>query len=100
MSVELNADTVLRASPDQVSCDLQGEAALLNLKTGVYYGLDKVGASAWNFLQRPAAIRQIRDHIVELYDVEAATAEADLVSLFHDMLAEGLLVIEPPAPAA
>ncbi|HUP87891.1 MAG TPA: PqqD family peptide modification chaperone [Longimicrobiales bacterium] len=99
MSVELTEDTVLRASPDQVSCDLQGEAALLNLKTGVYYGLDKVGASAWNIMQRPVAIRQIRQHIVDLYDVDAATAAADLDALIRAMIVEGLIVIEPPAPS-
>jgi hypothetical protein len=39
------------ASRDQVSCDLSGEAALLSLKTGVYYGLNPVGARILSLIQ-------------------------------------------------
>ena len=31
----------------QASCDLGGEAVLLNLESGQYYGLDPVGARIW-----------------------------------------------------
>ena len=31
---------------DQVSCDLGGEAALLHMNKGIYYGLDPVGAES------------------------------------------------------
>ena len=52
------------ATKDQVSCDLAGEAAILNIKSGVYYGLDPVGARIWNLMQEPRAGRRDseRDH--------------------------------------
>lgn len=96
MTADLTNETIVHASPDQVSCDLQGEAALLNLKTGVYYGLDKVGASAWQLMQQPITIGRICERIVELYDVDAATASSDLKALLQQMIAEGLVVIEQP----
>lgn len=37
----------------QVSCDLGGEAAILHLTTGTYYGLDPVGARIWTLLEQP-----------------------------------------------
>jgi hypothetical protein len=42
-----------RATRDQVSSDLKGEVAILDLKAGVYYGLDAVGARVWELLQGP-----------------------------------------------
>jgi hypothetical protein len=46
-------DSIVCAIADQVSCDLDGEAAILNLKSGTYYGLDPVVPSSGANLQRP-----------------------------------------------
>jgi hypothetical protein len=40
---KLSGDSTVVVSQDQVSCELGGEAAILNLKAGVYYGLSKAG---------------------------------------------------------
>jgi hypothetical protein len=37
MSKTLSVDSVVAAAPEQVSCDLAGEAAILNLKSGVLF---------------------------------------------------------------
>ena len=42
-----NTSTITVAQ-DVVSCDLADEAAILNMKNGVYYGLDPVGAESGN----------------------------------------------------
>jgi len=55
--VFLSEESRLVVSKDQVSCDLAGEAAILNLKNGVYYGLDPVGARIWNLIQEPRKLR-------------------------------------------
>ncbi len=48
-------------SRDQISCDLAGEAPILNLKSGVYFGLDAVGARIWSLLQKPVMLAEICD---------------------------------------
>ena len=44
--------SVVVASPDQISSDLGDEAVILNLKSGVYHGLNEVGAKVWAFIQQ------------------------------------------------
>jgi len=41
------------------TCDLAGEAAILGLKNGIYYGLDPVGARIWNLIQTPALANSV-----------------------------------------
>ena len=53
--------SVVVAAADQVSCDLGGEAAILDLKSGIYYGLDPVGTRIWSLIQQPKAVRDIRE---------------------------------------
>jgi hypothetical protein len=81
------------ASTDQVSCDLAGEAAILNLKNSVYYGLDTVGARVWTLVQEPITVGAVRDAMVREYDVEPERCERDLIDLLHKLAAEGLIAI-------
>lgn len=87
----MTGDSVVVAASNQVSCDLDGEAAVLNLSTGIYYGLDKVGATIWQLIQTPASVAAIRDALVIRYQVDSATAQADLASFLDEMMNEGLV---------
>ena len=74
--------TVVRAK-DQVSCDLVGEAVILNLKSGVYYGLNPVGARIWELIQEPRTVSAVLDVLLEQYNVEAGRCERDLFCLLY-----------------
>ena len=87
----MTLDTIIQASPDQVSCDLEGEAAILNLLTGVYYSLDHVGAAIWNLIEQPRTVSAVRDAMVARFEVTAERCEADLFVLFEKLQAEGLI---------
>jgi len=69
------------AIKDQVSCDLAGEAAILNITSGVYYGLDPVGARIWSLMQQPRQVSAIQSAIMEEYDVEPERCAQDLKAL-------------------
>jgi len=84
-------DAILVATKQQVSCELGEEAAVLNMKNSVYYGLDPVGARIWRLLQQPTSMNAIRDVIVEEYDVTPQQAESDLRALLEKLLGEGLV---------
>lgn len=92
----LDADTRLVAARDQVSCELDGQAVILGLMDGVYYGLNPVGATVWAMLERgPHTVAQLRDAVTDEFEVDAPTAEADLIELMGDMLARGLVELRP-----
>jgi hypothetical protein len=78
---------------EQVSCDLGGEAAILNLKSGVYYGLDPVGARIWNLIQEPKSLNEIREILLKEYDVEPDRCDRDLLALLQKLASEGLIEV-------
>lgn len=86
------------ATRDQVSSDLMGEVAILDLKAGVYYGLDDVGARIWNLIQEPKAVSEIRDTLLQEYDIEADRCERDLLALLQRLADEGLVEVEDAPP--
>ena len=96
----ISATSVVAASSDQISCDLGGEAAILHLTSGVYFGLDAVGASVWQLIQEPRTVREIQAALLEEYDVDTTRCEADLYNLLRDFAAAGLVQVnhDPARP--
>ena len=86
-------DSSVVVADDVVSCDLDGEAAILNLKDGVYYGLDPVGAKIWNLIQKPMILNNVLQLIMEEYDVDKDTCKGDLLELVEELLDNGLVKI-------
>lgn len=91
MSVQIAGDSTIAAAEDQVSCDLEGESAILNMTNGVYYGLDALGARIWELIQEPKTLNEVRDVIVSEYEVEPERCERDLVALLTQLNDEGLI---------
>jgi hypothetical protein len=84
---------------DQVSSDLGGEVAILNLKAGEYYGLNAVGARIWNMIQRARTVEEIRDVLVSEYQVEPERCERDLIMLLQSLADAELIVVRDETPA-
>jgi hypothetical protein len=90
---EILESSVVAASTEQISSDLGGEAVILNLKSGVYHGLNEVGASVWNLIQQPKTVSEIKQALLEEYEVEAEQCQNDLVAVLEELFAAGLIVI-------
>ena len=91
MNVSEKATVVV--STHQVSSDLAGEAAILNLKDGVYYGLDPVGARVWNLIQQRRTLEELCDILSCEYYVEMPRLEADLRNLLIQLADKDLVEI-------
>jgi len=81
------------ARQEQVSSDLAGETVILDLKSGVYYGLNSVGASIWNLIQEPKTVNEVREALLAKYKVEPEQCDRDLKALLEELEAEGLIEV-------
>ena len=99
MEKTISPGSIVVASKDQISCDLEGEAAILNLNSGTYFGLDPVGAMIWSLIVQPRRVAEIRNALIEQFDVEAERCSRDLLQLLGELQAHGLIqVVDEPAP--
>lgn len=97
--MRLTVHSVVSASPDQVSCPLDDESAILNLKNSVYYGMNAVGTRVWNLLQKPRSVGELRDLLLCEYEVDAERCEKDLLDLLEKLRLEGLIEVQAAAAA-
>ncbi|MGH9254313.1 MAG: PqqD family peptide modification chaperone [Vicinamibacterales bacterium] len=89
---------VIQRSTNQIACDMGGEVVILDLKSGIYYGLDEVGALIWSLIEHPASALAIRDAIMADYDVDTPTCERDIRAFVDRMQAIGLVEIVNGSP--
>ena len=83
-------DGTVAPSDDAVFRELEGESVLLNLETGMYYGLDGVGTRAWQLAAADGSLRSVLDRLVDEYDAEPSVIERDLLALADALVGKGL----------
>ena len=93
MGLRINTPTVVQDTID-------GEVVIVNLKSGSYYSLDKVGAEIWSFLEHGEAIGQIVEGIAQRYDGARTEIESAIHKLIKELQEENLLVPAPQDNAA
>jgi len=93
----VSMSSIIVASQEQRSSDLTGETVILNLKSGMYYGLSAVGVSIWNLIQEPKAVSEVRDVILAKYDVEPEQCDRDVLALLEELATEGLIEVRDAA---
>jgi hypothetical protein len=91
--MNLLANSRVVATSDHVSCELEGEAVVLNLANCVYFGLNETALAIWQFIQKPAFVWQIRDEIVRKFRVDSDSCEKDILNLLGQLKDSSLLQI-------
>jgi len=78
--------------PPQVMFRLVGdEAVLLDLQSGMYFGLDPVGARMWNLLAEGRTLADVASTVAEEYGVEVGRVQSDILELVATLRGKGLL---------
>ena len=99
MPNNLAPTTTIVAIANQASVDLDDEVAILNLKTGVYFGLNEVGAWVWLQIQQPRTVAEIAAAVVDEFDVTPERCQIDLQNLLRELDQHQLIQIHAAGPA-
>jgi hypothetical protein len=78
-------------APDVLLQDLEGEAVLLNIKNGQYYGLDENSFHMYKALVSSPSVEAARASLIREYEVEPDQLKADLDRFLEHLLENGLV---------
>lgn len=88
---------LVRRAPGALSAEIDGEVVALDIAKGVCYGLDAIGARIWSLIAETTPAGDVCATLVGEYDVDAETCRNDVLDLFADLRAEGLITVRPAA---
>jgi hypothetical protein len=91
----------LKVSDDVVFRILGDEAVILNLASGVYFGLDTVGTRMWQLMSEHGSTDKVIAAMLDEYQVEEEKLRSDLDKLIEQLSEKGLVRVdgEETAPA-
>ena len=79
--------------PNEVMSRLvDDETVLLDLASGIYFGLDGVGQRIWEIVAAGQTAGQIAAIIANEYEVDDTRAQTDVVEFLGELLERGLLL--------
>ena len=85
--------TRCQAIKEHLCCELNGEAVILSLKNGKYYGLNPVASRIWELIQEPRTPAEIQNAILLEYEVESEICRREVSAFLTQMAAEGLVLV-------
>ena len=85
----------IKISDQVLSQEVSGETVLLDLQSEFYFGLDKTGTRIWELLQSGVSIEDLIGTMLDEFEVDRETLEADLNALLGKLLEAGLVSVDP-----
>jgi hypothetical protein len=89
----LTLDRIVVPAEDAVFRELDGQSVLLNVATGMYFGLDAVGTHVWRLAEADGSLRDVCRRLIDEYEAEPAAIERDLLALAEALVAKGLWIV-------
>jgi hypothetical protein len=85
-------------APDVLLQDLEGEAVLLNLANGRYYGMDENSYHMYKTLLSSGSVQAAYEALSREYEVEPGRLRADLDQFLARLLENGVLLYADEQP--
>ena len=84
-------DAAFRIPDEVIFRELDGEAVVLNLDTGIYFGLDAVGTRIWQLLVERKPLKAVLDSLIDEYEAPPDRLQRDLLAFVERLDDKGLL---------
>ena len=88
--MDLSLNDSITIPDDVLFRELDGEAVLLNLKTGTYFGLNPVATRMWQLIAEQHSLARVLETLADEYDADRPVLENDLLELGRQLCASGL----------
>ena len=89
--MQLSIDQSVAVNGNVVFKEIDGEAVLLDLERGTYFGLDSVGTRIWQTLVEHGCARPAMASLLEEFDVRPDALESDIIRLLGELRTNDLI---------
>ena len=93
-SYQLNhTSVILRNDKEFLSTQIDGEAVIMNIETGDYFGLNSTVTDMWNLTAQALSISALKDQMLEMYDVKEEDWEKDSMPILEEMYDKKMIIV-------
>lgn len=89
----VSLDDRLTVGPDVVMKQIASEAVVLDLASGLYFGLDETSSRLWSLIVQHGSLRAAYESMLAEFDVDADRLAADVLAFASQLTDAGLAAI-------
>lgn len=91
---QISPETHIRRRPPVLSTEVEGEAVMMDMEQGLYFGLDEIGTDIWRRLEEPVTVGELVADLSQSYAADSDIIERDVSALLVRMAEHGLIDID------
>jgi hypothetical protein len=76
---------------DVIFRELNGEAVILDLQKGTYFGLNAVGMRIWQLCEQHGSLREVWEAMQHEFDAPGDALQSDLLAFVNELSSKNLL---------
>ena len=88
-------DLMVARLGEMIETEVDGELVALHIDNGTCYGFNSTATRIWGLIEQPKRLSELKEALLNEFDVDPATCEAQLRDLLDELAADGLVEIRP-----
>jgi len=89
----IDQQTYVKRNNDVFANEIDGEAVMMHIQTGKYYGLDEIGSRIWELMEHKIQVKTIIEQLLKEYDVSEQQCKTDVINLLNELKQNELIEI-------
>lgn len=91
----INLSSRISKKVDLLSSEIDGEVVMMNIETGRYIGMNKVGSEIWKIIDEgQTSIASICEKLLQIFKIDKSTCEQEALSFCSQLFKENLIQLE------
>jgi hypothetical protein len=91
----VSEDLIVARRGGLIEAEVDGEMVALHVDNGTCYGFNATATRVWALIETPRRLGELRDALLEEFDVPPDVCEAQLRDLLSELEADGLVELKP-----
>lgn len=91
----MDADLLVSRREGMIEAEVDGELVALHVDKGTCYGFNPTATRIWALIEAPQRVSEIRDKLLEQYEIDSETCELQLMELLRELEQDGLIELTP-----
>ena len=92
--MEVNTTSVVCQNTQLLSSEMDGEVVMMDIESGKYYGMNKMGSEIWKLIETPTTITAVCDTLQQTFDVNRPDCEREVLQFLAHMKKEELVSVK------
>ncbi|MEK3732511.1 MULTISPECIES: lasso peptide biosynthesis PqqD family chaperone [Paenibacillus] len=87
----ITAEDLIVQSEGFLVSEMDGEKVMLNIESGKYYNLGRIGGRIWELAESPISVTGMVEQLVAEYEIEPDTCRQQVERFVNQLATEGLI---------